>query len=247
MIVRQEPDRLVLITQQDHAALAAAFLEQWRADGVPDHPLHARIIEATSVHDIGWAGEDAHPRVSPATGLPYDFITMPDEVRLAVWPRAVDALRDRPFEAALVAQHALTVYRRYEAEPNYQAFFRQMERERDQLFEICQDTMPQATLASFMQAYGWLSIADLLSLIVCHGWVETFDADHYRARLQDDVLVLTPDPFDGHRVPFRIAGRCLERRRYTSDDDLRDAYALAPTVWLSGTLTGRTDGRSQAV
>lgn len=229
---------MVLVTQGDHAALAGAFLEHWQADGLPDHPQRARIIEATRVHDVGWEPEDECPRLDPTSGLPYDFITLPEDIRQAVWPRAVAALRDTPYEAALVAQHALTLYRRYEADAAYQPFLREMAHERDTLFQRCQETMPEATLGSFLQAYAWLSIADLLSLIVCHGWTEAYDADQYRAVLAGAELRVAPDPFASTPVPFRVAGRRLPRRTYTSDDDLRDAYALAPTVWLSGTLVG---------
>jgi hypothetical protein len=238
VIVRHEPDALVLITQPDHAAVAATILEHWHADGLPAHPQRDRIIAATRQHDVGWSPEDDAPRVNAETGLPYDFITMPEDVRLAVWPRAVDALRDTPYEAALVAQHALTIYRRYEGQPSYEAFFRQMAHERDVLFQRCQETLPEASLGMFMQAYAWLSIADLLSLIVCHGWTERFDADHYRAVMQGGVLRLEPDPFGGNEVPVHIPGRRIARRRYESDDDVRDAYAAASVVWTTATLSG---------
>ncbi len=238
MIVRADGDGLVLVTQPDHAALAAAFLEQWRADGLPVHPLHADIILATRHHDIGWAAEDVAPRVNTDTGDPFDFITMPDPVRQSVWPRALDLLADTPYQAALVAQHALTLFRRYDTDPSWQRFLRAMEAHRDALFRACQDTMPGANLPSFLQAYAWLSIADLLSLIVCSGWTDTFDADQYRAVRQGDVLTVSPDPFGGVVVPYRVAGRRLERRRYRSDDDLRDAYACADTEWTTGTVVG---------
>ena len=238
MIVRQDSDARVLITQPDHAALAAHILEHWRSDGLAAHPLRTRIIGATRVHDIGWADEDAAPRLNPQTGLPYDFITMPEDVRQAVWPRAVEILHDSPYEAALVAQHALSIYRRDEGRPAVDSFLRTMADARDRLFRVCQDTMPEATLPSFMQAYALLSIADLFSLIVCHRWTHAYDADQYRATLVGDTLRVSPDPFGGETVPFRIAGRRLERGHYASDTDLREAWASAPVVWTEGTLTG---------
>jgi hypothetical protein len=238
VIVRHDSDALVLITQSDHAACAATILERWEGDGLPTHPLRSRIIDATRVHDIGWADEDAAPRRNPHTGLPYDFISMPEDMRQAVWPRAVEVLRETPYEAALVAQHALTIYRRYEGQPSFDHFFRRMAHERDELFHRCQTTLPDSSLASFMQAYAWLSIADLLSLILCHGWTAAYDADQYRATLVGTTLYVAPDPFGGQTVRFRIAGRRIERVPYRSDADLRDAYAAAPVVWTEGTLSG---------
>ncbi len=241
MIVRPEPDQLVLITQADHAALAAVCLDHWQADGLPAHPQRDRIIAATRQHAVGWVPEDAAPRVNPDTQAPYHFVGMPDAVRQAVWPRALDTLRDTPYEAALVAQHALTIYRRYDGDPSWAPFFTQMSRARDTLFQRCQDELPGASLATFMQAYAWVSIADLLSLIACHGWTDTFDADHYRVRMAGDVLTVSPDPFAGARVPFRVPARRLDRRPYTSDEDLRQAYAVAPEVWVEGEMVGSTD------
>lgn len=238
MIVRQEADAFVLIAQGDHAAYAATILEHWHDNGLPAHPLRDRIIAATRVHDIGWADEDAAPRLNPDTGFPFDFISMPEAVRQSVWPRAVEMLRDTPYEAALVAQHALTIYRRFEGHASFDRFFRQMGAARDHLFQRCQDTMPDTGLSSFMQAYALLSIADLLSLIVCHGWTTAHDADQYRATLMGDTLYVAPDPFGGHAMPFRIPGRRIERIRYGSDADLCAAYAAAPVVWTEGTLTG---------
>lgn len=239
MIVRRAPEHFVLIPQHDHAALAARFLDAWRADGLPAHPMRARIIEATRLHDIGWQVEDAAPRVDPATGEPFDFITMPAAHRQAVWPRAVDRLEHTPYEAALIAQHALTIYRRYEGDPAFAAFFHDMAARRDALYQRCEATVPADVLVTFMQAYAWVSIADLLSLVACHGWTETFDADRYRLTLTGTCLHVDPDPFDGREIPWRIAGRRLEARRYVSDADLRAAYAAAPVAWIEGTITSR--------
>lgn len=238
MIVRRGPDHLVLIAQHDHAALAATMLAAWEADGFPAHPMHAHILAATRQHDLGWQDEDAAPLVDPATGAPYDFVTLPEARRLAVWPRALDRLRETPYEAALVAQHALTIYRRYEREPGFAEFFRRMAAERDALFQRCEATLPAAALTTFMQAYAWVSIADLLSLVACHGWTETFDADQYRVKLEDARLRVTPDPLGGREISWQVPGRRLDVRAFASDEDLRAAYAAAPVVWTTGTLSG---------
>jgi len=238
MIVRRAADHLVLITQHDHAALAAEMLGAWQADGFPTHPQRAAILDATRLHDVGWQVEDAAPRVDRASGQPFDFIAMPDEHRQAVWPRAVARLRETPYVAALVAQHALTIYRRYDGDRAFAAFFQTMTSERDALYQACERLLPASALMGFMQAYAWLSIADLLSLVACHGWRDTFDADHYRVTLEGDRLRVRPDPLAGATMTWRVPGRRLEARAYASDAALREAYAAAPLVWTTGTLSG---------
>ena len=121
MIVRPFADRLELITQPDHARLARTIM---------DHcvPLQNRtrrdaILLAISEHDSGWAGPDAAPVVNPATGRVFDFMNAPPGVRQAVWPRSIAALEGDPWAAALVAQHALTVYDRFRSDRDWTSFF----------------------------------------------------------------------------------------------------------------------------
>jgi len=110
VIVRRVHDAIQLITQPDHAHLARTIMEHCV-------PLAARrrrdaILHAIAEHDNGWAEEDAAPTVNPTTGTVVDFVSAPLSVRHAVWPRGIARLADDPWAAALVAQHALTVYDR---------------------------------------------------------------------------------------------------------------------------------------
>ena len=66
MIVRQHDSWLLLITQPDHAALAARVMQHWVADGLPTHPLRSSIFHAIAQHDNGWQEVDASPLVDGA-------------------------------------------------------------------------------------------------------------------------------------------------------------------------------------
>ena len=90
-------------------------MEAWTA--LATHPRRAPILHAIGEHDNGWAEADAAPSVNPATGNPIDFVSAPLTVRHGVWPRAVQRLAPDPWAAALVAQHAITVYERYASDP----------------------------------------------------------------------------------------------------------------------------------
>jgi len=53
MIVRFDGSAQLLITQPDHAALAARIMRGWRANGFPDAPRHSVILHAIEEHDNG--------------------------------------------------------------------------------------------------------------------------------------------------------------------------------------------------
>src|SRR3954465_12508037 len=100
-------------------------------------PLAARprrdaILHAIAEHDNGWAEEDAAPSVNPADGTIVDFISAPPSVRHGVWSRGVGRLAHGPWVAALVAQHAITVYDRFRDQAEWRRFFVEMEATRDE-------------------------------------------------------------------------------------------------------------------
>ena len=87
---------------------------------------------AIQAHDNGWQEVDAEPCLDPATGRVLDFVHVPEDVRHAVWRRGVARLGGEPYAAALVAQHALHIYRRMRQQPGWRQFFVDMTAARDQ-------------------------------------------------------------------------------------------------------------------
>jgi hypothetical protein len=247
MIVRQAGPDLLLISQPDHARLAATLVAAWRAHGLPSRPTRDIVLFATAHHDDGWRAEDAAPSVNPATGRPHDFVDLPADQRRAIWPRAVAHLSETSvYSAALVAQHALTIYRRFRSDPDWNAFFAAMEIERDRFFTAPPrpgggGTPPDPPVdgrASFLEDYTTVRIGDLLSLLFCNDWHTTEGLDGYAMWMDHGTLRVAPDPFDGAAVAFDIRARRVPARRYQSASDLQDAIAAAPFDVLTGTAAG---------
>ncbi len=241
VIVRQDGDDWLLIRQPDHAVMAADVLAHWQADGLPDRPTRAVVLDATREHDCGWAEEDDAPTVNPATGDPWDFIRLPVDRRQAVWYRAMRLLADTPHVAALVAHHATAAYARYESDSGWHEFFRTMARERDVRVAALSNAASGTSFDSFLRDYTSLRTADLISLALCHGWQERFEIDYYKGAFEGEVLTLTPDPFADRTVEWQVQARRIPRRRYESDSDLQATYAHAPITWLTGRLQGRPE------
>ena len=75
MIVRNDEDTFLLITQPDHAQLAETLVSAIRTEPALTGPARRTILLATREHDNGWAEVDALPMVDPATGRPCDFMS----------------------------------------------------------------------------------------------------------------------------------------------------------------------------
>jgi hypothetical protein len=226
----------VLIRQPDHARLAARLVAGWQDGGLPANPRRDTILAATAAHDDGWIDEDAAPWVS-ADGRPVDFITAELAVKQRVWPRVVTSLApDHPYAAALVAQHALTVYVDHQGKPEWRAFFAGMADLRTANLARCDD----ASAAAIDQDYRFVRMGDILSLIFCGGWRQPYEHDARLIERHGDVLTVAPDPFAGRPVDIALEARRIPRRPYRSDAELRAACTAAPIEWLRGTATGRS-------
>ena len=84
-------------------------------------------------------------------------MTAPDAVKRSVWPRAVGRLAHAPYAAALVAHHAVHVYRRYRTEPDWAAFFAEMDATRDRHLSAA----GTVTFEELLRDYIFLRIGDL--------------------------------------------------------------------------------------
>jgi hypothetical protein len=231
MIVRRLHDRLHLITQPDHAYLAGTIMEQCVL--LRSRPRRAAILRAIYEHDNGWREEDDAPGIDPDTGEILDFVNAPLRVRHAVWPRAVARLGDDRWTAALIAQHAITVYDRFRADAAWTSFFTAMEQARD-------SRVPPSGLShdDLLEDYQFVRLADLISLTFCTGWTGEQRFAEWRIRPAGARVTVIPDPFAGREVPFRIAARQIPSRRFQSDEDLRQALREAETIALEGTVCG---------
>jgi hypothetical protein len=237
VIVRQSDSRVQLITQPDHAHLAGRIMQH--ASGLAHHPRRAPILRAVAEHDNGWAEEDALPRVHPGTGVILDFVNGPLSVRHGVWPRAVARLAHDPWAAALVAQHAITVYDRFRPEREWTPFFAEMEDERDAMLHAT--GLP---LEDLLPDYAFVRLGDLISLTFCTGWTDEQRFEEWTVELAGDHVLVTPDPFDGLVISIEVEARDIPARSWGSSGELQEALRGAEPRMLRGIVEGRQLTRS---
>jgi len=235
MIVRRADSTALLITQPDHAALAARIMRRWTDHALAHSSRRDEIIHAVEHHDDGWLEVDRAPIIDETTGELLDFITSPVAVRRGIWPRGVALLATTPYAAALVAQHAVHIYRRYRDDHAWATFFGEMESLRA---HHLREAAP-ATLEMLLSDYRWLRTGDILSLAFCNAWSDVqHDERGGSAHLTDDRLVLTPDPFGGAEVALAVPAREMSAAPFASAAAATVAYARAPATILSGVAAG---------
>lgn len=234
MIIRRSGSTLLVIAQEDHAALSAAIMTEWHLDGLLDHPRRETILLATREHDNGWREEDAVTHVG-AGGDPLDFISVAAEVKQRIWPRAATRLGEiAPYAGALVAQHALSLFGQQHTEPAWRPFLSRMEQLQQGLIARCEPGAA-GTLAA---DYRFVQAGDQLSLVFCNGWTAPFPRPGGRIVLEGAGLKVSPDPFGGGRVSLRVPARRIEGRAFGSPRELRAALDTAPVEYVEGHAEG---------
>ncbi|HEY7185575.1 MAG TPA: DUF3891 family protein [Vicinamibacterales bacterium] len=231
MIVRREHNRLLLITQPDHALLARRIME--RCVPLATHPRRDIILHAIEQHDNGWLEEDAAPRVNPASGEIVDFVNAPADVRQRVWTRGVARLADVPWAAALVAQHAIVIYDRHHPDESWAPFFRTIHDMRE---EMC--AASEYSVDELESDYRFVRLADLISLAFCMGLSGEQQWGRSSVRLSDSRVVVAPDMFGGVEIPIDIVARAITHQPFRSDHELRSTLSHAVPTTLRGSVSG---------
>ena len=174
MIVRDDHDTFLLITQPDHAQLSEAIVAAIRTEPPLAGPARRTILLATREHDNGWIEVDALPTVDPATGRPCDFMSGPAPVKHELWLRGIArAAKADGLAGALVAEHALTVYGYRRGDAAWASFFSTIEGMRDALLERA--GVSGADREMFDACYRCVRLGDSFSLQFCNGWTEPVD------------------------------------------------------------------------
>lgn len=240
MIVTPTPFGVRLVTQSDHARLAADLLRLLRIPELIEHPRRAVLLRAVSEHDNGWWEADAAPRLDAAGKAALDFRHFPPQLRQEIWRRGVERFAgDSPYLAALLATHALRLLRRIPLlpeDPSWALFRTALALRRAELLAAAGENLATLALDD-----PWLELADGLALAACTGEAAFVSLPGWRAEVAEVLgaagvagdpraieLGLQPFPLAGV-TSFEVACRWLEPGRFASAVEL--ARALAASTW----------------
>ena len=90
MIRREAGENWLLISQVDHAHLAAEMATAWETPALPEPD---GLLPAIRDHDEGWREWERLPDIDPQTGLPRNFTEMPASEAVRIWSRSIETCR----------------------------------------------------------------------------------------------------------------------------------------------------------
>lgn len=242
MIVANAPDAetgssLRVITQNDHAHLAARILGLWTTHGLPEHPRRQRLLTAAREHDNGWQEADSAPFHRESDGRPVDFLTISTDQRIEIWHRgALRHAEEAPEVAVLIVQHALQLHSRHFVDEEWQPALRAWADLRTELLEKA--PVSREELAA---DYRWIDLVDALSLALCSGWHRTLELGPWKVHCAGDVLEVDPFPLAG-ATTLTVPCRTIPNRRFENATEL--AVALAVARWEDHPVRLRPTSRS---
>lgn len=183
MIVREENEELVCVTQREHAVLSERLYETI-ADSV------GPVAAAINHHDDGWEESDQSPSVNQ--GEIVDYRSVPLEEHLAILRRSARrSARHHPYAGWLVSRHGCSFHEEKSGEP-VESFLAEQRQYRRELRELS----GEALFVSWEEDFNWLQFTDAVSLFALDPWTETLRWD--RSTPGPTVL----EPVDSGTVRF---------------------------------------------
>jgi hypothetical protein len=254
VIRRDSADSWLLISQLEHARIAAEITAAWGGPSVPPLPVPEWLVPAIRRHDDGWTDWERAPTILPETGAPRDFTEMPMPVATRIWSRSIDVCAapqsgGSPLGALSVSRHFCHLAehaRNHRSDAGDRSAAEQFLREqadRQCAWRETLSTQVSTSAAASLEEQGYRAVQffDRLSLWLCCA-ARTVPAEiasgPFVIRLlpQDASIALAPWPLQQEDARLEVDAAVLPRQRFDNDTQLRAALAAAPRRRLTWVL-----------
>lgn len=244
MIRREQGDEWLIISQGDHARVAAELAAAWMHTAVGAAHISDLLIETVRDHDTGWRHWEEAPEIDPQTGIPRSFTEMPMATAAVIWEQSIEyCAREHSLPGIWVSSHFCrlaeqALLSRRDDSDDVAAIERFLAAQK--LFQgrcrvAALAEMTQRELESLVTFGTWyLRLFDGLSLWLCcaersRPLVMRFNEQSVRliprsvAEISLDPYVLTQRP-----LSFTVPARRIPARSYGSNEELQSTLNAAP-------------------
>ncbi len=101
MILREDTENYILITQHDHAYIAGELLTHFKKEFIAVEHFESFKF-AVHQHDRAWIIPDSHPLLNDVTQKPFTFLDFPEKLRLHFYKLGIEQVNHANSYAALL-------------------------------------------------------------------------------------------------------------------------------------------------
>lgn len=244
MIRRDENEGWVLINQHDHAALSGQIMNYWGNEAFEPPAPRDEVLFAIAEHDNGWREWDSSPKLQTQTGYPMNFMEMDFADQKSIWTRSFSRFSEvHPYASALIALHFRVFNQKIIDRNQYDGEAKSLNLEMNKFIAGCLNLefsnsgsppLPKKARIDLRL----VQVGDIISLALCHGW-PSIDIDAVPLKYAGTALrlkltsidgknyIINPYPFSQDNLGFRIIGRKIVQKQFSSDEELRETLAEA--------------------
>jgi hypothetical protein len=239
MIRKDVKEGWILINQNDHAHLSGEIMAHW-GDGEFTKPEpRDEVLFAIREHDTGWREWDSSPKVNPVNQFPINFLEMNSYEQGEIWTRCFKRhSAEHPYASALIALHFGKLNEKSLNKNSNNGTAKASHREiinfvsrmlGINISNLDLNSLPRDVRVNLRH----VQIGDVISLALCHGWpsIQITDVpfDYKKGpaatlslkSTDGNNYVISPYPFTEPLIEFRIKGRRLNQKKFSTDDELR--------------------------
>lgn len=245
-----EGEGIVAISQPAHAWVADQIARNWGNEKFGEFQPAADVYIAAALHDIGYLDWEQNPTLNPESGLPYTFLELPTEARLAIWRKNIrNMMPYGRYPALLVSLHFTHLceqHRKFNSPKDFELekkFLHEQEELQRALVTSLQNDFyygPWASDENVERNARLVSVWDWISLSLCIG----FEEERVIANVPSasGEMSLTMAIKDGHIVrfdpwpfrseePLQIVCEGLHLlKTFTDEEKMREALRAASPV-----------------
>ena len=237
MIRKETSNGWIIFTQIDHAELAAEIMKYWGNSVFEKFRPWEEVLFAIGEHDCGWSEWDSNPRVNPANNYPMNFMEMNTRDQHLIWNKCFrEHSLKHQYASALIAMHFEKFNCKAISKNPYDGESVKLKNEIDnfitELMVSTKGIFESEAVDNAEVNLKYLQIGDIISLALCHGW-ESVQINEVPLNYNDmkselnlnsengTNYLVNPYPFSQDNIEFKIRGKRLDQKYFSSDEELR--------------------------
>ncbi|WP_017256889.1 DUF3891 family protein [Pedobacter arcticus] len=162
MILREDSENYILITQHDHAYIAGELLSHFKKEFIAVEHFESFKF-AVHQHDRAWVIPDSHPLLNDVTQKPFTFLDFPEKLKLYFYKLGIEQVNQANSYAALLCSMHYSNLASSSASETARQFIEREKLRQNHL--IAKLKIPHTRLLQYQLKL--LKFCDELSLFIC--------------------------------------------------------------------------------